>query len=118
VKEGLVGLEIEERGDVVVARLTGELDIAGAGRTGERIAEAVPTSALGVVVDLMELEFIDSSGIAMLFALARRLGSQRQELSVAAPPGGPVARVLEIVELDRAAPVHAEVDTAVADIQG
>lgn len=71
MKEGLVGLEIERRGEVVVARLTGELDIAGAARTGERIAEAVPTGAPGLVVDLMELEFIDSSGIAMLFGLAQ-----------------------------------------------
>jgi anti-anti-sigma factor len=114
VKEGLVGLEIEERGDVVVARVTGELDIAGSARTGERIADGVPTSALVLVVDLMELEFIDSSGIAMLFGLARRLGSRRQQLRVAAPPGGPVWRVLEIVEFERAAPVDPDVETAVA----
>jgi anti-anti-sigma factor len=116
LKEGLVGLEVEERGDIVVASVTGELDIAGAARTGERIAEAVPTSALGLVVDLLELEFIDSSGIAMLFGLARSVGSRRQRLTVAAQPGGPVRRVLEIVDFERAAPVHADVDAAVADI--
>jgi anti-anti-sigma factor len=116
LREGLVGLDIEKRGDVVVARVTGELDIAGAARTGEKITDAVPTSALGLVVDLMELDFIDSSGIAMLFGLARSLGSRRQRLSVAAPPDGPVSRVLEIVEFERAAPVHADVDDAVAEI--
>jgi anti-anti-sigma factor len=114
VKEGLVGLDIDERGDVVVARVTGELDIAGSARTGERIAAGVPTSALALVVDLTELEFIDSSGIAMLFGLARRLGSRRQQLRVVAPPGGPVSRVLEIVEFERAAPVDPDVETAVA----
>lgn len=116
MREGLVGLEIEKRGEVVVASLTGELDIAGAARTGERITDAVPTSAVGLVVDLMELEFMDSSGIAMLFGLARSLGSRRQRLSVAAPPDGPVWRVLEIVEFERAAPVHGDVDAAVAEI--
>jgi anti-anti-sigma factor len=116
LREGLVGLEIERRGDVVVASVTGELDIAGASRTGERITEAVPTSAVGLVVDLMELEFIDSSGIAMLFGLARKLGSRRQRLSVAAPSGGSVWRVLEIVEFERAAPVHGDVDAAAADL--
>ena len=116
MREGLVGLEIDKRGDVVVASLTGELDIAGAGRTGERIMDAVPMSAVGLVVDLMELEFMDSSGIAMLFALARRLGSRRQRLSVAAPPDGPVWRVLEIVEFERAAPVHTGVDAAVREL--
>ena len=52
------------------------------------------------------LEFIDSSGVSMLFALARQVGSHRQELRVVAPAGRPVARVLQIVEFE-AAPVHA-----------
>jgi anti-anti-sigma factor len=114
----LVQVEIEERDgdDVVVARLSGELDIAGADATGKRIAEAVPSSARGVVVDMTDLEFIDSSGVSMLFALARRVGSRRQELRVVAPAGRPVARVLEIVEFDRAAPVHEDVDSAVSEI--
>jgi anti-anti-sigma factor len=114
----LVHVEIEERDadDVVVARLTGELDIAGAEATGRRIAEAVPSSARGVVVDMTDLEFIDSSGVSMLFALARRVGSRRQELRLVAPAGKPVARVLQIVEFDRAAPVHADVASATAGI--
>jgi anti-anti-sigma factor len=116
LREGLVGIEIEERGEVVVARVTGELDIAGAPRTGERIAGAVPTSALGLVVDFTDLEFIDSSGVSMLFGLARKLGGRRQQLRVAALPNGPVARVLDIVEFERAAPVHSSVEAAVAEI--
>lgn len=116
--DDLVEMEIEQRegDDVVVARLTGELDISAADSIGQRIAEAVPSSARGVVVDMSELEFIDSSGVSMLFALARRVGSRRQELRVVAPEGKPVARVLEIVEFDRAAPVHADVDSAIAEI--
>lgn len=116
--DNLVGVEIEQREDdeVVVARLTGELDISGAETTGERIAGAVPSSARGLVVDMSALEFIDSSGVAMLFGLARRIGSRRQELRVVAPAGKPVARVLEIVEFDRAAPVHADLDSALAEI--
>ena len=116
--DDLVQVKIEERegDDIVVARLTGELDISGAERTGQRIAEAVPSSARGVVVDMTDLDFIDSSGVSMLFALARRVGSRRQELRVVAPDGRPVARVLQIVEFERAAPVHADVASAVAEI--
>ena len=110
----LVQLEIEERGDVVIASVSGELDLAGAPSTGDAISEAVPTSARALVVDFTGLEFIDSSGIAMLFNLARRLGARRQELRVVALGGGPVARVLEIVEFNRAAPVHETLDDALA----
>jgi anti-sigma B factor antagonist len=112
----LVEVETEERGDVVVARVTGELDIAGASRTGAAIGDAVPTSARALVVDFSGLDFIDSSGVAMLFGLVRRLGSRRQELRVVAPLGDPVARVLEIVEFDRAAPVHRTLEDALAGL--
>jgi anti-anti-sigma factor len=112
----LVQLETEARGDVVIAHVTGELDLAGAPSTGEAIGEAVPTSARALVVDFTKLEFIDSSGIAMLFNLVRRLGGRRQQMHVVARGGEPVARVLEIVEFHRAAPVHETLDEALAQV--
>ena len=113
----LVSLRVETHDRIVVAHVSGELDIAGADSTGERIVEAVPNEARGLVVDFSDLEFIDSSGVSMLFAIARKLGGRRQQLRLVAPRGAPVARVLEIVEFDRAAPVHAELDEALADIR-
>jgi len=114
----LVQVKIVESEDdgVVVVRLTGELDISGAEPAGKRITEAVPSSARGLVIDMSELDFIDSSGVSMLFALARRVSSRRQELRVVAPEGNPVARVLDIVEFERAAPVHPDLDSALAEI--
>ena len=112
----LVQLETEARGDVVIAHVNGELDLAGAPSTGEAIGEAVPTSARALVVDFTKLEFIDSSGIAMLFNLVRRLGGRRQQMHVVARSGEPVARVLEIVEFHRAAPVHDTLDEALAQV--
>src|SRR4051812_28042618 len=110
-------MEIEQRDDdVVVARLSGELDISVAQSTGRKIAEAVPSSARGVVVDMSGLDFMDSSGVSMLFGLAREVGSHRQQLVVVAPAGRPVSRVLQIVEFDRAAPVREDVDAAVTAI--
>jgi anti-sigma B factor antagonist len=113
----LVDMHIEQRGeDVVVVRLTGELDISVAEPAGQRIVDALPSSARGMVVDMTTLEFIDSSGVSMLFKIARRVESHRQQLRVVAPAGRAVARVLEIVEFERAAPVDLDVDSAVAQI--
>ena len=112
----LVDLAIDERDRVVVAQVSGELDIAGASRTGEAIAGAVSTAARGLVVDFSSLDFIDSSGVAMLFGLARRLTSRRQQLCVVAPVGGPVTRVLDIVEFDKAAPVVETLDQALTEL--
>jgi anti-anti-sigma factor len=117
LNQDLVGVQIEQRDDdVVVARLTGELDISVADQARRKIADAVPNSAVGVIVDMSELEFMDSSGVSMLFSLARQVGSHRQQLRVVAPPGRPVSRVLQIVEFVRAAPVDDDLDSAVAEI--
>ena len=68
MNQDLVGVQIEQRDDdVVVARLTGELDISVADQARRKIADAVPNSAVGVIVDMSELEFMDSSGVSMLF---------------------------------------------------
>jgi anti-anti-sigma factor len=112
----LVQVETSEADGVVVARLRGELDVAGAEATGRQISEAIPNSAHGLVVDCSELDFIDSSGVAMMFTLARRLDSRRQKLRCVAPAGSPVARVLEIVEFGRAAPVNEKLEQALAAI--
>ena len=110
----LAELRIDERRDLVVAHVTGELDVSMAPQMGEDIADAVPNSARTLVVDFSRLEFIDSSGVAMLFSLVRKLSSRRQELRVVAPANEPVTRVLEIVDFDKAAPLHADLDSALA----
>lgn len=112
----LASVAVEERGEVVVARVAGELDISNAELTGGDLERAVPRASRGLVLDFSELAFLDSSGVSMLFSLARRLGSHRQELRVVAPTGQAVGRVLEIVELGRAAPVHDSVDDALQDL--
>lgn len=111
----LAELAIERHGELVVATVTGELDVSVAPRMGDEIGEAVPTEARALVVDFSELEFIDSSGVAMLFGLVRRLGSRRQDLHVVAPAGRPVARVLELVDFGKAARLHSELDSAMAE---
>jgi anti-anti-sigma factor len=111
---GLVDVEIERRDEVVVARLSGELDLAGAPEAGDSLREAVSPATRTLVIDCSELVFIDSSGVAMLFSLARRLANQRQQLRVVAPDGAAVARVLELVDFHRAAPIHGELGEALA----
>ena len=108
----LGNVEVSEEDDVVVARVAGELDLSNSPATGDAIEAALPSSARTLVVDFTELTFLDSSGVAMLFRLVRRLGDHRQQLHVVAPSGEAVGRVLEIVEFDRAAPVHPTLDVA------
>ena len=111
----LARVEISEQGEIVLASVRGEVDISNAQATGDELLRAVPGAALGLVLDFRSLDFLDSSGVSMLFALARRLGSHRQQLRVVAGADQAVGRVLSIVDFGRAAPVHESVEGAMAD---
>jgi anti-sigma B factor antagonist len=70
-------IELKREGDVVVLRLDGELDLASAPLFQAELDSAPVRAARGVLVDLHELHFIDSTGLRTLFsaqAQARELG--------------------------------------------
>ena len=80
----------------------------------DQLLDSVPNDALGLVIDLNECRYLDSAGIEVIFDLARRLRRRRQELRIVVPPGSPLTRVLELTEVDTAAPIHETVDSALA----
>jgi anti-anti-sigma factor len=95
----LCRLAVDEDGDTLVARVTGEIDLSNAALVGEEIRSRVANHSLGVVVDLSGLTYIDSAGLEVLFDLRRRLESRRQELTIAVPAESPVYRTLALVDL-------------------
>jgi anti-anti-sigma factor len=103
--------------DVIVARVTGEIDLSNAAEIGAELGAGVPNSALGLVVDLTATAYLDSSGVHLVFDLAERLRRRQQQLRVVVPPGAPVRRVLRIVRLDSAVPVVPTVDEAIEQIR-
>ena len=59
-------------------------------------------------------DYFDSAGIRLLFTLAIRLKTRRQELRVIVPPGAVVQRVLEITDFVRVVPVFDSLDAALS----
>lgn len=112
----LAAVESEPHGEHVLVRVTGELDVFNAGPVAARVESAVPAGAHGAVIDLTNLEFMDSTGIRKLFALAARLAERRQEVRVVVLEAGPVARTLELVEFSRAAPMHTSLAEALGQL--
>lgn len=106
------GVEVSRVGDVVVARLDGDIDLANTPIVSARILEGVPNDAFGLVIDLSEVRYIDSVGIRMLFTLVRSLHASRQAMALAVPPDSPVRKLLKITHLEEAAVLRATVDEA------
>jgi len=93
--------------------LRGEVDIYTAPRLKERLVGLLDDGVTGVVVDLSEVTFIDSTALGVLIGGVRRLreAEGRMALVVATRP---VERVLTLTGLDRVFTIHATRDAAVA----
>jgi len=107
------GIELDRRDDVVIARLDGDIDLANTPTLSATILEAIPNDALGLVVDLAAVRYIDSVGIRMLFTFVRSLHASRQGMAVAVPPESPVRKLLKITHLDEAAVLRATIEEAI-----
>ena len=108
-----------EAGDeqVIVARITGEIDLASAEGVGAELSAAVPNRALGLVIDLSGTSYLDSSGVSLVFELTERLRRRQQQLRLVVPEAAPLRRVLRIVDPDGAVPIVTSVEEASAQIR-
>jgi anti-anti-sigma factor len=86
-------------GDTVIATVAGEIDGSNAAEVRRAVAERVPSTARSLVIDLTRTSYVDSTGVELLFELARRLSSRRQTFTVVVPPGSGVRRVLELCDI-------------------
>lgn len=62
----LLTIDTVERGDSLVLRVEGELDISTAHLLDEALVRAQDTDAARIVVDLIAVSFIDSTGLHVL----------------------------------------------------
>ena len=89
--------------------MSGEVDLSNAQSVRERLLSAVPNTATALVLDLSATEYMDSSGIRLIFELAERLRSRGQRLEIVVPGDSFVKRVLVLTEVQRVVPISATV---------
>jgi anti-sigma B factor antagonist len=63
--------KIRSSGDVVVAELSGELDLATAGSLTRRLLLILEEPISGLVLDLRKLSFVDSNGLRVAVTIDR-----------------------------------------------
>ena len=112
----LADVRVELRDEIPVARVEGEVDISNVHEVGTALGEAVPNSAVGLVVDLSPTGHLDSSGLRLCYELHRRLTGRGQSLRLVVPRGAPIMQVISLTGLDEAVPVHETVDPPLEDM--
>ena len=96
VHDGLLAIQQTSEGERLRIALQGEMDLSNT-ESPESIVREALNSGKNVVVDLTKLEFLDSTGIAMLVA-AMREGGER--LSFLPSEHAPVRRLFSLTGLD------------------
>ena len=110
----LADVRFEREDGIVIAVLTGEVDMSNATSVRLLISESVTSDDDAVVVDLSDLAFMDSAGLHSVVELSTVLDEGRQQLLLCVPHSSPMQRAIEIIGLPGAVSVHASRDEAIA----
>jgi anti-anti-sigma factor len=95
----LANLDFESRDGVLIARLTGEIDMSNAVDVYASLIDRITSDVVGVAIDLAGVRYLDSAGILMLFRLRTYLETTGQDLRLILVPGSVVLKTLELVDV-------------------
>ena len=103
---------------VFIVHVKGELDISHEEELRAELNRGVAENNGGIVVDLTECEFIDSSGVRALLLgrEAQRADADGQGGLVIASGSTQVIRILSVMGVDEAIPIRPTVVEAIAEL--
>lgn len=88
----------------VLVHIEGEIDLSTAPQFERELMESANNGA-PLIVDLCDVEFMDSTGIGVLVRTSKKLTEQNAAMSLVCAKG-PVRKVLEVSGLDGVIPLY------------
>jgi anti-sigma B factor antagonist len=104
-------VQVEEKGDVAVVAVAGELDISTSPELRDRLVELGGGQATRLVIDLEGVEFLDSTGLGVLVGALKRMRSKEGEL-VLVCTNPRILKVFEITALTEVFTIVGSLDEA------
>jgi anti-sigma B factor antagonist len=108
VTDGSLRLGTRFDGSTFIVAVAGELDLTNGGTLTAELQRSERTEADTVIVDMRELEFIDSTGVAILVSAWRRTAADGRRMEVVPSTHASVRRVFDLTGLNARLPVAAE----------
>jgi anti-sigma B factor antagonist len=105
----------EQAGRIVVA-LSGEIDMEEAPKVRRALLDSMKQKR-DILVDLAQVTYIDSSGIASLIEGLQTARKQKNDLALVSVSQR-ARRVLELARLDKVFTIHPDLATALATAKG
>lgn len=83
----MLGVRVESMGSSTVLRVSGEVDMATGPQLRQEIVGQIAAGAVDLVIDLSEVDFIDSTGLGVLIGGLKRTRGQGGDLRVSGVHG-------------------------------
>ena len=99
----LIDVLLSEQGSTLVVSVQGELDVAAAPELADELKTVDIGSFEKVVVDLLQVGFMDSSGLGALIALRNEYPDT--EVALVADNDGLVSKVLRLTSMEELFPI-------------
>lgn len=109
----LLTVTTREVGDWTVVALVGQLDVATAPDFRQTLLEVQYGGGQQVVLDLRELEFLDSFGLGVIVGGVRRARTHDGDL-VLVCPAGRIRHVFEVTGVDRLVALTDDLESALS----
>jgi anti-anti-sigma factor len=112
----LADVQVIDEGRLVIARLTGELDLSNTANIGGALTESVPNAALALILDLSDVEYLDSAGIHLIYELREKLRARGQSLQLVIPADSPANDALRLAGVSGHVATTQTLEAAVAAV--
>ena len=109
----LSDVELIARNGVWIASIRGEIDLSNADSTLKTLVDVVDEDADGLVIDLSELEYLDSAGVRLLFKLGRAVSASGGSLRAVVPADAKIRGVLELANVEATLPLDHTTEAAI-----
>ena len=106
-------VEASEHAGVSVLTLRGEIDVYTAPQLRQAIVDLVDGGATSIVVDMAQVDFLDSTGLGVLVEGLKRVKRHDGTLSIVATQDK-ILKIFHITGLNKAFPIHSSVNEAVS----
>jgi len=105
--------DVSETAGWTVVSVHGELDVATSPTLRERLIGLVGDGSTRLVLDLEAVDFLDSTGLGTIVSALKRARTHGGDLRLVCTEAR-IRRLFEITGLDKAVPLHASIDDAIA----
>jgi anti-sigma B factor antagonist len=107
-------LETSQREGVAVLTLRGEIDVYTAPRMRQAIVDLVDGGSLNIVVDMGQVDFLDSTGLGVLVEGLKRVRTRNGNLSIVVTQDK-ILKIFDITGLNKAFPIYGSLEDALKE---